>query len=233
MASFIQKLRVAVLGAANDLLDKTIDMNSPSVVKQYVRDLETAEDKLTLEAATAAGSVRTLKRESDDTQHAVDTGKARITQLQTKGFTDAARTEASKVVTLQNQLNGYPTRIAQAEQTSANIDKALLAIQSKHNLMLEQVRRLTQMDLDTKAKTQAATALRAAGKLVNAGADISVDDIGTRMAANNDVATEKLNRAMGGIDTTQDPLHESAVDDLLNSLAPTAKVATGGSTTTG
>lgn len=230
MATFIQKLRVAVLGAANDLLDKTIDLNSPSAVRQYVRDLETAEDKITLEAATAAGAVRTAKRERDDTQHAVDAGKVRIAALQGKGFTDAARTEASRVVTLQSLLAGYPARIQTAEETSANIDKALLAIQSKHGQMVEQARRLSQLDLDTKAKRQAANALTAAGKLVGTGASISIDDITTRMSATNDVETERFNRSLGGIDTTEDPLHASAVDDLLTSLTP-AKAATGESTT--
>jgi phage shock protein A len=225
MTTLMQKLRVVTLGAAHDLLDKAIDLDSPSAIRQYVRDLEEALDRMRNEAAVQAGGIRTLEREIGDLQSKIETGKQTIIKLREGGHDDLARPKAAMVVTQQRTLESDQNNLTGMKNGLASLDAAITQVDSKHQDMVARVRELERMDRDTKAKEQTASALHAAGRLVSGGADMSVDDVQKRMQERNDVATEKFNRAMGSVQTTEDPDTTAAVDDLLDSLAPKAKTA--------
>lgn len=230
MTGFLGKLRVVTLASVHDLLDQRIDMNSPSILKQYVRDLEDALDKMKLEAATQGGQVRTLSREYSDLQHQIELGRTTITNLLKAGSNDAARVKGQEVVRLQGQVQSKSDSFAAAQKASQQLDLAVARLSERHDQMLARVRDLEQLDRDSKAKEQAAHALESAGALVQGGADISVDDIESRMMARNDVASEKFDRAMNVVKVEEDPQTSADVDDLLNSLKP--KVETKSETTT-
>ena len=78
MASIFSKVRALALGNIHDLLDKAIDLNSPAVVRQYVRDLGEAKEQLADEAAAQ-------KRHEADLK-AMEQEKAKVA----KGGSDAA-----------------------------------------------------------------------------------------------------------------------------------------------
>jgi phage shock protein A len=228
--SFTQKLRLVVLGNINDLLDKTIDLNSPAALRQYVRDLEDATARMRNEAATQDGQLRILKREESDLQSDITTAKA-VTQKILAG-NDAnkktiAASKASEIVNMQARLIEKQNAINTQQTTSAKLDAAVASLDSKHTQILSRVRELERMDRDSKAKEAAATAVQAANKLVSGGADISVDDVQQRMRDRNDIASAKFDRAMSDTESTaigESAEHQAAVDDLLNELAPKEEV---------
>jgi phage shock protein A len=225
MAGILQKIRTLTLGATNDLLDKSIDMNSPTMLRQYVRDLEDGLNKLETEAAAQAGAVRTTQRESDDLQHQIDTSTESIKKL-LAGDDKAqaiARTKAQTVVLLKQQLVQKQATLASQKDASTKMDAGLEQLRAKHQAMVTRVRELESMDRETKGKEQAASALNAAGRLIEGGADISVDDLQSKMRARNDVANEKFERAMGRVTPQADPETDSQVDDFLASLKAPAK----------
>lgn len=224
MGSFLQKLRTVTLGTAHDLLDKAIDLNSPSALRQYVRDLEDAMDKLRSEAAVQAGQVRTVTREIGDLQHQIETGTNAARLFQEQGKMELAKAKASLVVQAQSRLEGAKLQLATQQQTSQQLDIAVQKLEARHTEMVQNVRRLESMDRTTKANEAAARSLSQAGKVVSGGADISIDDIETRMQARSDVASEKLQRAMGAVELPEDPEHDAAVDSLLASLKPSKAV---------
>jgi phage shock protein A len=220
MASFLSKLRVVVLGEANDLLDKTIDMNSPSVLRQYTRDLEDALGKMQLEAATQAAQITTLNREHADLAIKIDAGKKAIIALQAGGNTDLARARAAGVVELQSQYDRNATELENQKLTSANLDAAVAKLESKHTVIVARVHELERIDRQSKAENQSADTLAAANKLVGTGASISIDDIEAKVRARGDVSHERFTRAMADTVVPEDPEQAGAVDDLLASLAP-------------
>jgi phage shock protein A len=225
MAGILQKIRTLTLGATNDLLDKAIDMNSPTALRQYVRDLEDGLNKLETEAAAQAGAVRTSKRESEDLQHQIDAITESIKKL-LAGDEKAqalARVKAGTVVALKQQLEQKKTTLVNQEDASAKIDAGLERLRAKHQAMVTRVRTLESVDRETKGKEQAASALNAAGNLLEGGADISIDDIQSKMRARNDVASEKFDRAMGKVTPAEDPETTSQVDSFLASLKTPAK----------
>lgn len=221
MSTFLQKVRLITLGAVHDLLDRKIDMNSPSVLRQYTRDLEDALEKMHNETAIAGGRVRTLKREAGDLESRIASGTSQIQRLLASTDADRenrAREQGSVVVRLQQTLETNKQELVSAVANLSSLETAVANLEAKHRDIVERVRDLERLDRSTKSMEAAADALNQAGRLVQSGADVSVDDVQARMRERNDVATEKFTRAMGDIRTEEDPAHRDAVDDLLNSL---------------
>ena len=221
MTSIFQKLRVLGLGSVHDILDKAIDMNSPTVLRQYVRDLETAEAQLKNEAAVAAGGKRTLTRELEDLNHRITDKLAAIKIIQAgtnPAAESIARNYASVVVNLQNEVKDKQAQLAAQEELSANLESALSKIDAKHAEMLSQVHRLESLDRATKAKEQAAGALDNAVNLASSGVGVNIDSVRAKVEARADVADEKFKRAMNNDGLSEDPIHSQAVDELLAKL---------------
>ncbi len=215
MSGFLAKLRVVTLGSVHDLLDRAIDLNSPSVIRQYTRDLEDALDRMKSEAAVQAGTVRTLQREKGELEGRIKTTEVTIQHLVQAGHEDLARPKAADLVRMRAKFAGADENIEHAKKASVDIDVAVSNLEGKHAAMVDRVRQLEQLDRDTKAKNSAASALAAAGRLIQGGADISVDDVQQRMARNNDVAQERFTRALGETAVQEDSETTAAVDDVL------------------
>ncbi len=216
----MQKLRVVTLGAAHDLLDKTIDLNSPSALRQYVRDLEDALSKMKSEAAVQAGAVRTLNREHDDLVHSIQIKKDSIQADVNTGNQTRARQTATIVVTLQQQLDRNTKEIESQKVSSANLDAAVDRLEVKHTDIVTRVRELERIDRTSKSKEQSAAALNSANRLTSTGSSISIDDIESKVRSRGDVADEKFSRAMADTSTPEDVETTQAVDDLLSSMQP-------------
>lgn len=221
MTGLIAKIRIVALGAAHDLLDKTIDLNSPSALRQYVRDLESALDKLRNEAAIQAGQVRTQTRELGDIQHNIETETELVKKIMAGTYVNKevlARTKGSQIVAWQKEVPTRQQELEDQKKASAAIDDAVHKLDAKHTQMVQRVRELERIDRQSKVKEQAAGSLEAAGKLVSGGSDISIDGIEQKMRARKDVADEKFDRAMGNVVVEEDPTASADVDDFLNSL---------------
>ena len=221
MTGFVSKLRTLTLGSVHDLLDKAIDINSPSFLRQYVRDLEDALDHMRNQAAIQDGNVRRSIRERDQTQTGIeaktkDTEKSLIQNRQ-----DLARIQAAEVVRLKKTLDVLNADLKTQQVNLEAIDKSVSLLEEKHSQMVARLRELENLDRDSKNKEAAARAMEGAGKLIAGGADISVDDVESKMRARNDVASAQYDRAMGDLNThtvMDDSETNQAVDDLLETL---------------
>ncbi len=224
MSTFIQKLRIVTLGTVHDLLDKAIDTNSPSALRQHVRDLESALDRMRNDAAVQAGQLRTMERELGDVQARAATEKAVIEKLLAANSSvkeELARLKATSVIQLESQAERLGSQIETQRANSEAIDQAVLKLECKHQEVLYRLRELERLDRDTKAREQAAQSLRVAQTVMTHGADITaVDDIERKMLERNDVAHEKFDRAVTFLQNAPAEAPNSAVEELLNSLRP-------------
>lgn len=217
MTGVFQKARLVVLGNVHELLDKRIDMNSIPVLKQYVRDLEDGLDKLSLEAATAAGRVRTLTREKSELEHQAQTSEETIKRILQSTAPDkdaVAKQEAVKLAALRARVATADQSLQDQTATAKQLEDARQAAVSKHNTILSRLQQLQQLDASAKAKEQAAAAVQGFSKMAAAGVDTSVDDIESRIRARSDVADEKLNRALDGANL-HDPATDAEADSIL------------------
>jgi phage shock protein A len=223
---FMSKVRALTLGATHDLLDATIDLNSPSAVRQMVRDVEAALDKMKSEAAIQDGQLRTSQREKGDLETKIAAAKATITKLLASTNPKApevAKTTAAGVLHDQNRLGELTSLIASQQASADSMAQAVTALEAKHEQMVNRVRDLERLDRDTKAKESAAVAISNAGRVAGFADGPSIDDLQDRMSRRNDVASARFDQSMGSLHTeTPD---SSDVDALLESLKPAQAVA--------
>lgn len=223
MAGFLSQLRSLTLGTAHDLLNKTIDLNSPTVVRQNLRDIEDALGKLNSDAAVSEGQLRTLKRELGDLSQKVITDKATLAKLlESKDPTAVtlARTKAALVIEEQRQVGAKTADIDVQESAAAKMQNAVTQLQGRHDMLASRVRELENLDRDSKSREAAARALNSAAALMNTGTSSSIDNIETRMRERNDIAAAKFDQAIGSMPAED---HSEEIDALLASLAPVAK----------
>lgn len=224
--SFFDKLNTLAKGSAHDLLDRVINENSPTMVRQYVRDLEEGINQIKTNAALSDGQLRTAIRERSELASKVETDKATITKLlasaDPKGPT-LAKDKGAVVVQNQSRLKAMDDSITVQQQIVDKTNQTISALQTKHELMVSRVRELERLDRDTKAKESAATAITNAGKLAGVADNAGVDDLEDRMRRRNDVASAKFDSAMGDIHVEQPDNDE--VNALLESLKPQEAVA--------
>jgi phage shock protein A len=224
--SFLDKLTTFAKGSAHDLLDRAIDLNSPTMVRQYVRDLEDGINQIKTNAALSDGQLRTAIRERSELSSKIETDKATITKLlastDPKG-PQAAKDKGAVVVQNQSRLKAMDDSIAIQQQIVDKTNQTISSLETKHELMVSRVRELERLDRDTKAKESAATAITNAGKLAGVADNAGVDDLEDRMRRRNDVASAKFDSAMGDIHVDQPDSDD--VNALLESLKPQEAVA--------
>lgn len=216
MTSFLQKLRVVTLGAAHDLLDKAVDMNSPSALRQYVRDLEDAIGKMNSELAVQEGGLRTLKREYGDLGNKIMADKNAVKAMMATN-PDNARSRAAIIVEEQKHFDSMGLDINKQQDVVNQLQQASENLQAKHDLMVSRVRELERLDRDSKTKESATKAVEAADSILGMGTSDSIDNLEDHMRQRNDVASAGFDRAMASM-SKPDAANSQEVDDLLASL---------------
>jgi phage shock protein A len=200
MAGLFQKARIAALSAAHTLMDKVVDLNSIGAVKQYVRDLENALEDLEDASAAAAGHVRTVQRDADQIQYQIKELNQNIDFILSDNKPDndvlAAPLEA-RLIGLEQRMSTKAEEISTGQKTSQALLEAVSTLRTRYQNMVEQVIRLEAMDKATKAKESAVEAIRQAGQIASAGADVSIDAVADRIQRRADVADARFERAMG------------------------------------
>jgi len=221
--SLFSKARAYTLGNLHELLDKRIDLNSPAVLKQYVRDLEAAISQLKLEAAVQAGGVRTITREVGDLKQSIDMKtkaiKTRLAQAGIDTNDSLVRAWAQQVTNWQKELSQKESvELPDKQKVSASLDSAVAKLEAKHTEMVSNVRQLSSMANTSKAKSAAANALEQAGKLSTGADSISIDNLQDRIRAQADVADEKFDRQMNSDAYAESDDQKADVDSFLSTL---------------
>jgi phage shock protein A len=203
MAGLFQKARIAALSAAHSLMDKVIDLNSIGAVKQYVRDLENALEDLEDASAAAAGHVRTVQRDADQIRYQIKELNQNIDFIlsDNKPENDSLATPLeARLIGLEQRNSTKDEEITAGQKTSQALVEAASTLRTRYQNMVQQIQRLEAMDMATKAKENAAEAIRQAGKIASTGGDVSIDAVADRIQRRADVADARFERAMGDMD---------------------------------
>ena len=218
--SIFEKARLLTLGSVNDLLDKVIDLNSPSAVRQQVRDIETALGKLQNDAAIQDGTLRTMKREKSELDSKIETQKATVKQLLASPDPNGAvlaRDKAQLILTEQSQSSSLASQIDTQSQTVTTMQTTVQRLAARHDQLVARVHQLESLDRDTKAKELAASAIKSVNGVLGSADTGSIDNLTQRMQARNDIASSKFDAAVGSL-TPERESNSAEVDSLLASL---------------
>jgi len=149
MTTALEKVRTLVLGNLHDLLDATIDLNSMGAIRQHIRDLEAAKEKIADQAAIAKGRVASLQREIADLEIKSKTTDENVDLL----LNDTDPTNDHLAEALEARLISYEEAltqkreelVAQSEAANALAD-ATARLTAKHQEMLANLRRLESVE---------------------------------------------------------------------------------------
>ena len=200
MASLFEKARIAALSAAHSLLDKVVDLNSIGAVKQYVRDLENALEDLEDATAIASGHVRTLQREDEQINYQIKELNQNIDFILSDNKPDndyLATPLEARLIGLEQRATTKVQEIDAGQKTARALSEAASTLRTRYQNMLQQVQRLEAMDMATKAKENAAKAIKEAGKIASTGGNVSIDAVADRIQRRADVADVRFERALG------------------------------------
>ena len=200
MASLFDKARIAALSAAHSLMDKVVDLNSIGAVKQYVRDLENALEDLEDATATAAGHVRTVQRDAEQLRYQIKELNQNIDFILSDGKPEndnLATPMEARLIGLEQRMSTKDEEIATGQKTAQALSEAASTLRTRYQNMVQQIQRLEAMDMATRAKENAAKAIRQAGQITSAGSDVSVDAVADRIQRRADVADARFERALG------------------------------------
>jgi phage shock protein A len=218
--SIFSKASLTVRGNINDLLDKVIDLNSPSAVRQQVRDIEAELTHYATDVAVQDGALRTMKREKAELDAKIETDKATISRLKNSTDPNAAelaRSKAALVLTEISQSTSYDSQIASQSQTVAQMQNIKQRLENQHDQLVLRVHELERLDRDSKSKEAAAHAISSMGSMLNTADTHSIDNITQRMQARNDVASAKFDSAVATL-PAQEETNSADVDALLASI---------------
>src|SRR3990172_2878776 len=198
MTTALEKVRTLVLGNLHDLLDATIDLNSMGAIRQHIRDLEAAKEKIADQAAIAKGRVASLQREIADLEIKSKTTDENVDLL----LNDTDPTNDHLAEALEARLISYEEAltqkreelVAQSEAANALAD-ATARLTAKHQEMLANLRRLESMEQTSRAKQTAAEAIMQASRA--GSVDASVDNVERRMKERSVVSDARFQRALG------------------------------------
>lgn len=220
--SLIQRLRTVTLAYGNNLLDKTIDMNSLPMVRQYIRDLEDAIDKTAHEAAVAAANVTILQQQIDTNTRttAADTDRAKA--FLAKGDQTSARLVAGRIHDNNVLLESLKEQIAAATQNSTQMDTTLEQLRSRHTEAMNNLRRLEGEDRQARNMEGANKSLKEASAVLGDGNSVndSINNMSAKIHQRNVVANEEFHRTVASMQPAPDPVRDSAVDEILAGLKP-------------
>jgi phage shock protein A len=232
MSNLFAKARAFTLGNMHELLDKAIDLNSPAVLKQYVRDLETAISQLKVEAATQGGLLRTLNREIGDLQNNINSKTAAIHvrlvslpkpvnsegQVGTSVQDPTVRSWGAQVVAWNKELESKKAELPIQQKVVADLDAAVAKLDAKHTEAVSNVRNLESRAHVTEAKNRSVRALEQSANLTSSVDAGSIDNLQAKVRAAADVADEKFDRAMGSEAFAESAEQSADVDNFLATL---------------
>ncbi len=204
MKSIFEKARTLFLSNIHSLLDAAIDLNSTEAIRQHVRDLEGARDRLTDEAVVAKGRATVLEDDIKQLEAKKAVTNQNIDLL--LGDDDPendhyAMPLAEQVVGIDEDIAATQTDLVEQKALAANLEEARMKLTAKHAEMVRSLRRLESMERTAKSHEQAATAINSAAEAVSTvdGVVASVDNVTARLRDRNTVSKARFDQALANI----------------------------------
>jgi hypothetical protein len=148
------------------------------------------------------GRVNSLRSEIDRANVDLNRANENIDLL----LGDDDPTNDARAVTIQLRANALKQKIQArtedldvAQKTADGMHKVLAKIRDRHQKMVEQVRSLESLERTTKAKEEAASALKKVGAMAGAGGEVSVDNVEQRLRDRASAADAMLNQSLGDL----------------------------------
>lgn len=207
MKSLREKLRTLGLGTVHDVLDRATDLNSPAAIKQDLRDLSAAKDKLREARVAQTGRITNLERAIDSSTAQEQKISSEIDFL----LSDNDKSNDESTYEMQESLDklaesrtGLEFELAATKAAEADLLTAVEQVGTKFDSLNSQLSSITARAAQTKAKNAAATAIQNASSTVTSVGGMDIDSVAARVQLDGDVADARFQDALGSLTSKSD-----------------------------
>jgi phage shock protein A len=213
--SLIDKVNTLVNANLHSIVDKALQQNSVAVMDEYIRQAENNLKDLEDSAATLGGSVRTLKRKSDEFSAAAEKLDRDIDTLVLKGKNDLAAAAQAQLNTTQQEAQDYFAQWQQQDtqyQAMLNMRMKLEARLTSIRQQREQLRSLIEL---TEAKKVATKTVKSLDSLAMVG-DKEISSLADQVKSRLDEEDARLELATRNVSSEiEDAVRDGEVDRQL------------------
>jgi phage shock protein A len=213
--SLMEKVNTLVNANLHSIVDKALQQNSVAVMDEYIRQAENNLKDLEDSAAALGGSVKTLKRKSDEFSAAAEKLDRDIDTLILKGKNDLAGAAQKQLNTVQQEAQDYYQQWQQqdtAYQAMLNMRMNLEGRLTSIRQQREQLRSLIEL---TEAKKVATKTIKSLDSLANVG-DKEISSLADQVKSRLDEEDARLELATHNVSADiEDAVRDGEVDRQL------------------
>ncbi|MBV7332779.1 PspA/IM30 family protein [Chloroflexi bacterium TSY] len=212
MASLLEKVSTLISANLHYMMDQALKSNSPAVIDQYIRQVETNLGDLEDAAATVGGEVKTIQRKVNElSQKSTELDRA-IDAFLTEGADAAAAAAQSRYNSNARLLETYQEQVARQEEEFQKLLDAKVKLEARLATMKQEREELDSLLELAKSKETTVKAMKSLDDLMGSG-DSDISGIAESIYARLDKATTASEMRASSLDQQMDEVLERSILD--------------------
>lgn len=210
MASLLEKVSTLISANLHYMIDQALQSNSPAVIDQYIRQVETNLGDLEDAAATVGGEVKSIKRRlSDQEQRHTELDRA-VDAFLTEGNNGAAVAAQSQLNSTARLVETYREQVQRQESEFRKLLDAKVKLEARLATMKQQREELQALLDLAKSKETTVKAMKSLDDLMGSG-DSDIKRIADSIYNRLDKASTASEMRATSLDEQMDQVLERSV----------------------
>jgi phage shock protein A len=215
MASLLEKVSTLISANLHSMLDQALQSNSPAVIDQYIRQVETNLADLEDAAATVGGEVRTIQRKVNEYEQKAEEQDKSIDAFLVEGNESLAAAMQSRLNSTQRLIETYKEQLTRQQEEYGKLLSAKVKLEARMQTMKQEREELVALLELAKSKETTVKTMKSLDDLMGVG-DSDVRRIAESIYARLDKASAASEIRAKNLDEEMDRvLDRSAINNQL------------------
>lgn len=215
MASLLEKVSTLISANLHSLVDQALQSNSPAVIDQYIRQVETNLEDLEDAAATVGGEVKSIKRKVQDYEQKAQELDQAINAFLVEGNEEYAAAAQSKLNSTNRLIETYQEQLTRQEEEFQKLLSAKVKLDARLQTMRQEREELVALLQLAKSKETTVKAIKSLNDLMGTG-DSDIRRIAQSIYTRLDKASAASEMRAASLDEEMDRvLDRSAINSQL------------------
>lgn len=215
MASLLDKVSTLISANLHYMIDQALQSNSPAVIDQYIRQVESNLADLEDAAAAVGGEVKGIQRRLNEQEHKLTEMDRAIDAFLVEGNESAAVAVQSRYNSTQRLVEAYTEQLARQDEEFKNLLSAKVKLEARLATMKAEREELTALLELAKSKETTVKAIKSLKDLTGSG-DADIARIANSIRTRLDKASTASEMQSASLDQQMDEvLEKSALDSQL------------------
>jgi len=210
MASLLEKVSTLISANLHYMIDQALQSNSPAVIDQYIRQVETNLADLEDAAATVGGEVKSIKRRLNDQEQRHTELDRAVDAFLTEGNNGAAVAAQSQLNSTARLVETYREQVQRQESEFRKLLDAKVKLEARLSTMKQQREELQALLDLAKSKETTVKAMKSLDDLMGSG-DSDIKRIADSIYNRLDKASTASEMRATSLDEQMDQVLERSV----------------------